>query len=125
MINPENINSSENEFSTESIYDGLLDAKTLVPGEVVYMLTGHNTYKIERREDGFYVSGNEKYCPQPIKVDILSLNQAGVAEMGILWTGHNVKFNAIDTEITFETKSGIQSIHRNMNPLSSTPALER
>jgi hypothetical protein len=125
MSNPENIKLSEIEFSTASIYDGLLDAKTLVPGEVVYMVTGHNTYKIERREDGYYVSGNEKYCPQPIKVDILSLNQEGIPDTGILWTGQNVRFSGIDTDITFATKSGIQAIYRNMTPFDSDSALEK
>lgn len=33
--------------------------------------TKNTLYLIERREDGLYISGNKKYCPSPVKTDII------------------------------------------------------
>ena len=35
-------------------------------GTVVYLLTRNTLYTIEKRADGFYISGHEKYCPKPV-----------------------------------------------------------
>ena len=36
-----------------------------------YRITTENTeYLLERRKDGFYISGNKKYCPTPRKAEI-------------------------------------------------------
>ncbi len=31
-------------------------------------------YTIERRQDGFYISGHPKYCPEPVKASISITN---------------------------------------------------
>jgi hypothetical protein len=61
-----------------------------------YKITTHNTeYLLERREDGFYLSGHEKFCPTPRKVII------GGSTMG----GHAIISNAIKIGMGIEIDS--------------------
>ena len=39
-------------------------------GKTLTVITKNTKYKIERREDGFYISGNAELCPTPTKVQI-------------------------------------------------------
>lgn len=44
----------------------------LAPGRIVELETNRTHYKIEIKDDGFYISGHPTHCPEPIKVDIAS-----------------------------------------------------
>ena len=39
-------------------------------GDRLEIKTVNTTYILEKRDDGFYLSGNKKYCPEPTKVII-------------------------------------------------------
>ncbi len=39
-------------------------------GDRLKITTKRNTYLLEKREDGIYLSGNPKYCPAPVNVRI-------------------------------------------------------
>lgn len=46
------------------------DIRELQVGQALEVETQNRTYLIERLPDGFYVSGNPKYCPVPTKAEI-------------------------------------------------------
>ena len=39
-------------------------------GTVVYLQTRNTLYTIEKRADGFYISGSAEFCPEPVKANI-------------------------------------------------------
>jgi hypothetical protein len=110
MNSSENINSAVSNFDKELIVDGMFDTERLNVGEVLVIDSGHHKYKVEKREDGLYVSGHEEYCPEPIKVDILAIGPEGPVTTGKVWTGRHVRF--LGKDVTFLIK-GVKSIERN------------
>lgn len=66
-------------------------------GQKLKIETAHTEYVLERREDGFYLSGNEKYCPTPRKVIISGSNFGGSSIMpGFLGIGMHMEFGIIE-----------------------------
>jgi hypothetical protein len=62
-------------------------------GKTLIASTKNTEYRIERREDGFYVSGNPKYCPEPTKVRIDGSTFGGsMLKAGFVGRGMNLEF---------------------------------
>ena len=47
---------------------GGVDLEALKDGDVLEITTQSRTYTLEKRSDGFYISGHPQYCPQPTKI---------------------------------------------------------
>ena len=68
---PEKLNifqDSLNDKIMESNIEGGIRLDKLAVGEKLEVETQNTKYLIEKREDGFYMSGNPKYCPDPTKM---------------------------------------------------------
>jgi len=48
-------------------------------GQILRVETRHTMYKIERLEDGLYVSGHPEFCPEPKKAKSIGMGQIGVS----------------------------------------------
>jgi hypothetical protein len=59
-----------NRAVVESEVSGGIYLENLKVGHFLEVETRHRIYTIERRIDGFYISGHPRYCPEPTKVDI-------------------------------------------------------
>ena len=62
------------------------------PGQSVTMVTRSGTeYKIEKREDGVYVSGSPQHCPEPMKVVGMGAGKTGIGwESWVIKEGQGV-----------------------------------
>ncbi len=67
--------------------DEEIEVTMLSVGGAIEVETNNTKYKIEKREDGMYISGNPKYCPEPTKAEIGSLSKIADAD--------NIKPNVI------------------------------
>lgn len=65
-----NLNEEYNQAIVESELLGGAWLEKLRVGGKLEMITLNHTYIIERREDGFYISGHPKFCPEPTKAEI-------------------------------------------------------
>lgn len=81
----------EQTISNEPVGEVLLE--TLGAGESLSIVTKKHTYTLEKREDGFYISGNPKYCPTPTKVISLGSGLTdGLAEKNVVREGMPLQF---------------------------------
>ncbi len=51
----------------------------LAVGRKLEIKTHSRTYTLERREDGFYISGHPTFCPEPTKAYIAGSTAGGLA----------------------------------------------
>jgi len=80
-------------------------------GNTVTIRTANTTYKLERRSDGFYMSGSPKYCPEPTKVSINGCTWGGSMLMtGVIKEGMKLEFNIPNRPKPTITTSVIESI---------------
>lgn len=83
-----------------------IDVSSIKIGDEVLIETGGSKYTIEHREDGFYISGNEKYCPTPTKVIIQGCTWGGSMLMkDVISEGMRLEFSIIDTNKTVTTSA--------------------
>jgi hypothetical protein len=62
-------------------------------GSVVTVQTRNTLYTIERRKDGDYISGNERYCPVPVKTQIQGSTFGGsMIKLGWIGIGMHMEF---------------------------------
>lgn len=67
--------------------------KDLGIGQKLEIITNHNTYTLEKREDGFYISGHPEYCPKPTKAYIHGTTAGGSAiKVGKIVEGGHLEF---------------------------------
>src|SRR3989344_5869651 len=70
---------------------------TLEVGQKIEVETQNTTYLIERRSDGCYISGNEKYCPEPTKAYIAGTTSGGSSiKPGFIVEGGHLEFTIPD-----------------------------
>jgi len=73
--------------------DGGVWLDQLEVGERLYVQTHNTLYEIEKREDGFYISGNVHYCPKPTKAYITGSTFGGsVIKAGFVGVGMYLEF---------------------------------
>jgi hypothetical protein len=81
---------------------GYLDK--LAVGKKLQVQTKKSLYIIERREDGLYISGNAKYCPEPVKCRIPGSNFGGsMLKMNFVGRGMFLEFIVDGTNKTIVT----------------------
>ena len=73
--------------------DPVTTDEVLHEGDDILMQTQNTLYRIEKREDGTYISGHPEYCPVPTKCDI-----AG----STLWGSGMLKLRYIGVGMCFE-----------------------
>ena len=79
-------------------------------GTVVYLLTRNTLYTIEKRADGFYISGHEKYCPKPTNAHIHGSTFGGsIIKAGFVGVDRHLEFTT-EGHPGMITTSRIQSI---------------
>jgi|SRR5208337_2495886 len=70
------------------------DEPYLPVGKTLKVRTMNTTYLIENREDGTYISGNAKYCPEPTKCNIHGSTWGGsMLKMGWIGVGMYLEFS--------------------------------
>ena len=80
-------------------------------GQWLEVQTQESVYIIERRKDGFYISGNQKYCPDPVKAKIKGSTFGGSAIMpGFIGRGMYLEFSIPESHPSPIVTSRIKSI---------------
>jgi len=82
--------------------------KDIPVGGIIEIQTGNTLYRLEHREDGFYISGNQRFCPEPTKCTI----------SGSTWGGTMLKMQLIGRGMNLEYKPA------GWSTLTSTPISE-
>jgi hypothetical protein len=95
-----NLSDEINKNISESELAGGVWFKDLPRGSVVKVQTRNTLYTIERREDGDYISGNGRYCREPVKANIT----------GSTWGGSMIKVGwiGIDMLLEFSTSEHVR-----------------
>ena len=73
----ENFSDEVNAAHDKSEINGGAHLDKLAVGKKLLVQTKHTQYTIERREDGLYISGSEKYCAVPTLCRIPGSNFGG------------------------------------------------
>ena len=88
-----NLSPEINAAIAESELQGGVFVDKLPLGHSLRVTTQNTKYTIERREDGLYMSGHYKYCPKPVKVNILGSNFGGsMLKVGFIGRGMYLEF---------------------------------
>ena len=87
------------------------DEPYLATGKTLRVQTKNTLYVIEKRgDDEFYISGNEKYCPEPVKCRIAGCNFGGsMLKVGYVGRGMFLEFS-VEGRSGVITTSEIQEI---------------
>lgn len=68
------------------------EIKSRPVGTMFAVKTKNRTYILEHREDGWYISGHPKYCPEPTKVE----------SIGSTWGGSSIREDYIGLGMLLE-----------------------
>ncbi len=99
-----NLSDEINEAIAESELAGGAYIDKLAVGKKLQVQTRNTTYIIEKREDGLYISGNAKYCPEPVKCRIPGSNFGGsMLKMNFVGRGMFLEFIVDGTNKTIVT----------------------
>lgn len=105
-----NLSDEVNNAIAESELAGGVFLDKLAVGKKLQVETRNTTYTIERREDGLYISGNAKYCPEPVKCSIPGSNFGGsMLKMNFVGRGMFLEFHT-DAHPTVIVTSQIQEV---------------
>jgi hypothetical protein len=81
----------------------------LPAGHSLKIQTANTLYLLEKRTDGFYISGNAKYCPRPVKCYIHGSTWGGsMIKISFVGLGMHLEFDTVDhpnSILTTEIKS--------------------
>jgi hypothetical protein len=91
-MNHPNLSNEINSNIAKTEILGGLALSDLKAGGIVEVKTRNTTYRIEKRADGYYISGNARFCPTPIKANI----------HGSTWGGSMLKIDFIGYEMRLE-----------------------
>jgi len=105
-----NLSDEINAAIAESELAGGAYVDRLAVGKKLLVQTRNTLYTIERREDGLYIQGNEKYCPTPTKCTIPGSNFGGsMLKMNFVGRGMYMEFHT-DEHPTRITTSEVQEV---------------
>lgn len=77
----------------ESEIEGGIYLDNMPVGHFLEIETQNRIYTIERREDGFYISGHPEFCPEPVKVEIRGSTWGGsIIKAGFIGRGMHLEF---------------------------------
>ena len=65
-----NLTPELNAAIAKSEEDGGVWLDQIEVGTQLFVQTKNNIYTIEKRSDGFYISGSAEFCPEPVKANI-------------------------------------------------------
>jgi len=79
-------------------------------GNILEVQTKNTLYKIEKREDGLYISGHQKFCPNPVQCNIHGSTWGGsMLKMGFVGIDMHLEFSLVNDHGVITT-SPIQKI---------------
>lgn len=109
-INHPNLSDEINSNVAKSEIEGGVFLNKLTVGTVLHVRTKNTSYTIEKREDGFYISGHDKYCPTPKQVAISGSTWGGsMLKVGFVGRGMHLEFTCEGFHLPITT-SEIQDI---------------
>jgi hypothetical protein len=95
----------------ESEIEGGMKIDDLPEGKTLVVKTLNTTYHIERRSDGFYISGNPRFCPEPTPVRINGSTWGGsLIKNGFIGRGMQMEFVLLDRKEGARVTSLIDSV---------------
>lgn len=105
-----NLSDEVNQAIAESELAGGAFVDKLAVGKKLLVQTKNTLYTIERREDGLYIQGNQKYCPEPTKCTIPGSNFGGsMLKMNFVGRGMYMEFHT-DEHPTRIVTSQVQEV---------------
>ena len=105
-----NLSDEVNNAIADSELAGGADLDKLAVGRKLLVQTQNTLYTIERREDGLYISGNKRFCPEPTKCRIPGSNFGGsMLKMNYVGVGMYMEFFVPENPRVIVT-SEIQSV---------------
>lgn len=85
----------------------------LAVGRTLEVTTHHHTYLIEKRADGYYISGHPEYCPDPIKATIAGSTFGGsILKRGFVGRGMHLEFTVEGNRKPITTSSIEEVVER-------------
>src|SRR4051812_43633153 len=85
----------------QSEIEGGMELEKIPLGKSILLKTQNTNYIIERRTDGFYISGNPEFCAKPRKVNIGGSTFGGnLIKTGYLGRGMNLEMSFPDEKIS-------------------------
>jgi hypothetical protein len=88
-----NLSDEVNNAIIESELSGGAYIEKLAVGKKLLVQTRNTLYTIERREDGLYISGSARFCPEPRKCVISGSTFGGsMLRMGYIGVGMYMEF---------------------------------
>ncbi len=89
-----------------------IKAQPVLPvGHALRVMTKNTGYVIEKRPDGFYISGHSRYCPVPIKCNIHGSTWGGsMLKMDFVGRDMNLEFSIDGKTIVTSTIQEIEEI---------------
>lgn len=99
-----------NNAIAESELAGGADLRKFTVGKTLIVKTRNTTYTIEKREDGTYISGSQKYCPVPTKCHINGSTFGG-SMIKVDWVGIGMYLEFILSVPEGERKVGLVDGH--------------
>lgn len=78
----------------QSEADGGVWLKDVPVGKMLLVQTNNTLYKIEHREDGWWIEGNQRFCPIPTKTTISGSTWGGsMLKIGFVGVGMRLEFH--------------------------------
>lgn len=82
------------ESAKQAHAEALEKGNVLPTGKALLIQTKNTLYRLEKREDGFYISGNARFCPEPLKAYIHGSTWGGsMLKMGWVGRGMRLEFS--------------------------------
>lgn len=90
-----NLSDEINRNIAQSEADGGMSLKSLAVGKTLMIQTKNTLYRIEKRgESEFYISGNQRFCPESTKANIHGSTWGGsMLKMGFVGIGMRLEFS--------------------------------
>lgn len=102
------------ESAKQAYAEALEKGNVLAMGKTLLIQTKNTLYRLEKREDGFYISGNPRFCLEPTKATIHGSTWGGsMLKMGWVGRGMRLEFSTdshrgvLTTEISEITEVSI------------------
>lgn len=89
------------ESAKQAHAEALEKGNVLAEGRALLIQTKNTLYRLEKRNDGFFISGSQRFCPTPVKATIHGSTWGG-SMLKMNWVGRGMRL-----EFSTETDRGI------------------
>jgi len=104
--NFDNLDAPIVEGIVESEIEGGVKLEDLAVGKTLEILTQSRTYVLEKREDGYYISGHPEFCPEPTKATIMGSTFGGsTIKAGYVGRGMRLEFRVEGSNLPITTSA--------------------